>query len=130
MAVVCAGCGASNPDAASVCSLCHRPCDETTAPPPTAVGSNGFLVATPRPTSRLDEREFSRVKPGAVSFGLRGRLVVTGILLIPCFAAWFMMGGAEARSPLGLAVSILSILPMLFLPGYFLRDAWRSQRVR
>lgn len=134
MAVTCVGCGASDPDGTLACSLCHRPRDlvtaEATPANATTVGTNGFLVSAPRPTARLDEREFSRVKASSTSFGLRGRLVMSGLLLIPCLGAWFMMGGAEARSFTAICISVLSILPMLFLPAFFIRDAWRSHRVK
>ena len=132
MAIVCTACGASDPDGTPACSLCHRTRDALLVPAgDAAVGSNGFLVSAPRPTARLDEREFSRTRAGSMSFGLRGRLVISALCFLPAVGAWFMMGGTDSMgSVAGILTTVLALVPLLLLPGFFLVDAWRSHRVR
>jgi hypothetical protein len=131
MAEVCSSCGASDPDGTSACSLCHRVREVHGLAGDPGVGPNGFLAAPPRATLRLDEREFSRTRAGSMSFGLRGRLVISVLCLVPCAGAFFLMGGTESLgSVAGIVTMAITMVPMLLLPGFFVRDAWRSHRVR
>jgi hypothetical protein len=122
-------CGAVLVRGALACSLCHTPVTAAVpagtqgagAPPP-AVGPNGFLTAPPPATQRNDQREFSRVQPGPVSFGWTGRIVLTLLCLLPIVFVWYMSGG-------GWLTLILS-LPVFLLPLWLIRESWRRGRVR
>lgn len=123
-------CGATLVRGALACGLCHAP-----ATPDVAVvaagaeglvgspaGPGGFLPAAPRATVRNDQRVFSRVQSGPMSFGWPGRIVLTLLCCLPIVFVWFMTGG-------GVVNAILS-LPVFILPLWFLRESWRRARVR
>jgi hypothetical protein len=117
-------CGATLVRGALACSLCHAPVP--VAAPVEALqapaGPNGFLPAPPPSTQRNDQRVFSRVEAGPMSFGWTGRVVLTVLASLPIAFIWFMGGG-------GILNLILS-LPVVVLPLWVMRESWRRSRVR
>ena len=103
------GCGAALAEGALACSLCHAPVGPVPGGPP------GL-------TARLDERVFSRSTAGPLSFGPVGRLVISLMLMAPIWFMWFMSGGGLAN--------LVFVLPTALLPLWYLRETWRSHRVR
>lgn len=93
-----------------------------TTPPVAEPGPNGFLPAPPKPTSRMDSREFSRVKPTALSFGPLGKAVISLVLITPIWFIWFMSGGG--------LVNLIFTIPTAVLPLWYLSQTWRRHRVR
>ena len=73
-------------------------------------------------TARLDERVFSRSTSGPLSFGPVGRLVISLLLMAPIWFMWFMSGGGIAN--------LVFLVPTALLPLWYLRETWRSHRVR
>jgi len=118
-------CGATLATGALACSLCHTPAGALVAtdrPEAAEVGPNGFLAATPPSTLRNDQRVFSRVESGPMSFGWTGRAVLTGLAGIPIVFIWYMSGGGW--------LNIVLSLPVLILPLWIIRESWRRGRVR
>ena len=104
-------CGAMLSSTALACGLCH-------APVAAVAGSAPNLG----PTARMDERVFSRVRPGPLSFGPLGRVVISVLMLVPLVFIWFMSGGG--------VVTLVCTIPAALLPLWYLRETWRRQRVR
>jgi hypothetical protein len=94
------------------------------------VGANGFLPAPPKMTLRNDTRQFSRRRSGELSFGLRGRLVMSLVVALPVMFIWFMSGGPFLKWDSFFAVFMtVVIVPTAILPALALRDIWRAHRV-
>ncbi len=51
-----------------------------------------------------------------------GRLVISLLLMAPIWFMWFMSGGGLAN--------LVFVLPTALLPLWYLRETWRSHRVR
>ena len=124
-------CGAALVRGAMACSLCHAPVPSVVATgghgpgpgePGPSVGPNGFLAAPPPATLRNDQRVFSRVQPGPMSFGWTGRIVLTLLAAIPILFVWYMSGGG--------VLNVILSLPVLILPLWVIRESWRRGRVR
>ena len=124
-------CGATLVRGALACSLCHTPVPVVVASAgqgsgpaeaEPAVGPNGFLPSPPPSTLRNDQRVFSRVQPGPVSFGWTGRIVLTVLAAIPIVFIWYMSGGG--------VLNVILSLPVLILPLWVIRESWRRGRVR
>ena len=117
-------CGAALVRGALACSLCHRPVPVGAPAEAVAgtVGPNGFLAAAPPATLRNDQRVFSRVQSGPVSFGWPGRIILTLLAAIPIAFVWFMSGGGW--------INLVLSLPVLILPLWIIRESWRRNRVR
>jgi hypothetical protein len=117
-------CGARLTPGALACSLCHAavPAAPVTVPDEAPLGPNGFLPAPPRPALRLDERKFSRVQQGPLSFGPLGRVVISAAMIVPVWFMWYLSGGGW--------LSLVGILPAALLPAWYLRETWRRHRVR
>jgi len=118
-------CGATLTPGALACSLCHAPAVAgvaTATQEAVGVGPNGFLAAPPPSTLRNDQRVFSRVESGPMSFGWTGRAVLTGLAGIPIVFIWYMSGGGW--------LNIVLSLPVFILPLWVIRESWRRGRVR
>ena len=118
-------CGAAVPAGALACGQCHAPVLAAPGPGPAPVAAaqtNGFLPAPPRPTLRMDSREFSRVRQGPLSFGPLGRVLISLAMIAPIWFIWFMSGGG--------LVTFLCTIPVALLPMWYLRETWRRHRVR
>jgi hypothetical protein len=131
-------CGAALTRGALACGLCHAPVLLTAeqpspvgvaaagtaaapAAPPAQVGPNGFLPAPARLTTRMDPGEFSRVRPGPLSFGPLGKAVISLLLIAPVWFIWFMSGGG--------LVNLIFTLPTAALPVWYLSQTWRRHRI-
>jgi hypothetical protein len=126
-------CGATLVRGALACSLCHTPVPAAVGgaaggPAGAAgaaepvVGPNGFLAAAPPSTQRNDQRVFSRTQAGPMSFGWPGRIVLTVLAALPIAFVYVMSGGG--------VITVVSMIPVLILPLWVIRESWRRGRVR
>ncbi len=115
----CPACNAVAPEAAAWCGLCHATLlgSELLEAPPDA--PPGWRPPAWAGTAQPGQR-WSRTRSSAVTFGLRGRLIATVLMVLPLW--WFyktaMVGGLA-----GLLIWTFVILP------WALRDIWRRARV-
>ncbi len=112
MAATC-GCGAVVPTSAQWCSLCHRPAADPRFVPAGAEPVRDAVPAAPARPSRT----VGRFAATEVTFGLRGRLVMTVLVFLPF---WFFLKNLVTGGWVGVI-----ILAMVGLP-WALRDIWRS----
>jgi hypothetical protein len=122
-------CGATLLRGALACSLCHSPVPAAVGGSAGAagavepvVGPNGFLTSAPPSTQRNDQRVFSRTQAGPMSFGWTGRIVLTVISALPIGFVYVMSGGG--------VITVVSMIPVLILPLWVIRESWRRGRVR
>jgi hypothetical protein len=117
-------CGATIPAGAPWCPRCLEPRSSRPAPTEQEPALRGFVpggVAASLPPlpapSRVPVGRFAKTD---VSFGLRGRIVMTVLLLIPL--AWFVYLAQWMIALGGLLIYAFIILPIA------LRDIWRRPR--
>ncbi|GAB4070155.1 hypothetical protein GCM10028777_34490 [Angustibacter speluncae] len=116
-------CGAAVPESAAWCSLCHRPVTDARFAPPTDAESvlaterrETTSVAEQARTRRESSRPTSRFASTDVTFGLRGRIVMSLLVLLPF---WFFLQHFATGGWVGVVVLALVGVP------WAMHDIWR-----
>jgi hypothetical protein len=114
----CEACNARIPDGAEWCGLCL-----TRVPRGPKNPAHPLAVAAPPPVARAG----SRTREGALTFGIKGRLVIT--ILVGVVGAvglsLFLIPYFTSHSHTVLAYAAVFLVPYSFVAWLILRDVWK-----
>jgi hypothetical protein len=114
----CEACGSSIPAGAEWCVVCWAP-----APSAAERREHPLAVAPPEPVVRTP----SRRREGALTFGLKGRIALTAVVVLVGAAGllFFLLPYRATGSPMALAYTSVFLGPYGAVAWLVLRDVWK-----